>query len=61
MKKLHRVKVALRESERWMQAIFNQAFGFIRLIEPIEILIEGNQAALRFGGITNSKVIRNSW
>ncbi|MEH2367709.1 hypothetical protein [Nostoc sp.] len=61
MKKLQRLKVALRESERWLRAIFNQTFGFIRLIEPIEILMEGNQAALRFGGITNSKVIRNSW
>ncbi|MEH2202768.1 MAG: hypothetical protein V7K53_01650 [Nostoc sp.] len=61
MKKLQRVKVALRESERWLRTIFNQTFGFIRLIEPIEILMEGNQAALKVGGITNSKVIRNSW
>lgn len=35
MKKLHRVKVAFRKSERWFRAIFNQTFGFIRLIEPI--------------------------
>ncbi|MDZ8085501.1 MAG: hypothetical protein RMY16_07880 [Nostoc sp. DedQUE12b] len=61
MKKLQQVKVALRKSERWFRAIFNQTFGFIRLIEPIEILIEGNQVALKFGGITNSKVIRSSW
>lgn len=45
MKKLHRVKVALRESKRWLGTIFNQTFGFIRLIEPIEILIEGRESA----------------
>lgn len=61
MKKLQHLKVALRESERWFRAIFNQTFGFIRLIEPIKILMEGNQAALKFGGITNSKVIRSYW
>lgn len=61
MKKLQRVKVALPESERWFRAIFNQTFGFIRLIEPIEILMKGNQVALKFGVITNSKVIRSSW
>ncbi|WP_375449328.1 hypothetical protein [uncultured Nostoc sp.] len=44
MKKLQRVMVALRESERWFRAIFNQTFGFIRLIEPIEILMKGNRA-----------------
>ncbi len=59
MKKLHRVKVAFRESKRWLRAIFNQTFAFIRLIEPIEILIEGNQAALKFVEIRNSKVIRS--
>ncbi|MBE8965833.1 hypothetical protein IQ277_06130 [Nostocales cyanobacterium LEGE 12452] len=61
MKKLQSVKVALRKSELWLRAIFNQTFGFIRLIERIEILIEGNQVALKFGGITNRKVIRSSW
>ncbi|MEH1806479.1 hypothetical protein [Nostoc sp.] len=61
MKKLQRVMVALRESERWFRAIFNQTFGFIRLIETIEILMKGNQVALKFGVITNSKVIRSSW
>ncbi|MGV0107923.1 hypothetical protein NSTCB13_06827 [Nostoc sp. DSM 114160] len=57
MKKLHRVKVAFRESKRWLRTIFNQTFGFIRLIEPIEILMEGNQPALKLTEIRNSKVI----
>jgi hypothetical protein len=59
MKRLHRVKVALRGSKRLFRAIFNQTFGFIRLIEAIEILMEGNQRALKVAGITNSKVIRS--
>lgn len=38
---------------------FNQTFGFIRLVEPIEILMEGNQAVVKFVEIRNSKVIRS--
>lgn len=59
MKKLPRVKVAFRESERWFGAIFNQTFGFIQLMEPIEILMKGNQTALNFAGISNTKVIHS--
>jgi hypothetical protein len=56
MDKLQKVKIALRESERWFRAIFKQTFGFIELIQVIDILIEGNQTALKFSGITSSKV-----
>lgn len=57
MDKLQRAEVTLRESKLWFRAIFNRTFGFIGLMEPIRILIEGNQMALKFGEITNSKVI----
>ncbi|MCC5647084.1 hypothetical protein LC607_30065 [Nostoc sp. CHAB 5824] len=58
MDKLQKVKVTLRESERCFRAIFTQTFGFIGLIQLMGIFREGNQAALKFGGITSSKVIR---
>lgn len=57
MDKLQKVKIALRESKRWFRAIFNQTFGFIELIQLMDILIEGNQTAFKFSGITSSKVI----
>ncbi|MCC5650073.1 hypothetical protein LC609_09525 [Nostoc sp. XA013] len=56
MDKLQKVKIALRESERWFRAIFKQTFGFIELIQMMDILIEGNQTALKFSGITSIKV-----
>ncbi|MEH2295451.1 hypothetical protein [Nostoc sp.] len=57
MDKLQKVKVALRESEQWFRVIFKQTFGFIGLMEPIIILMQGNQTALKFGGIASSQVI----
>ncbi|MEH2407853.1 hypothetical protein [Nostoc sp.] len=57
MDKLQKVKVPLRESEQWFRMIFKQTFGFIGLMEPIRILMEGNQTALKFGGIVSSQVI----
>ncbi|MEH2324379.1 MAG: hypothetical protein V7K32_12540 [Nostoc sp.] len=32
MDKLEKVEITLPESERWFQAVFNQTFGFIRLM-----------------------------
>ncbi|MHC5831579.1 MAG: PAS domain-containing sensor histidine kinase, partial [Nostoc sp.] len=58
MDKLQKVKLVLPESEQWFRGIFNQTFGFIGLMEPIGIFMEGNQAALKFAGIDSSKVIR---
>lgn len=57
MDKLQKFKVALRESERWFRGIFKQTFGFIGLMQPIGILMEGNQTALKFAVISSSKVI----
>ncbi|MEH1930139.1 hypothetical protein [Nostoc sp.] len=48
MDKLQKVKVVLPESEEWFRGIFNQILGFIGLMEPIGIFMEGNQAALEF-------------
>ncbi|MBN3946253.1 MAG: hypothetical protein V7K14_09535 [Nostoc sp.] len=58
MDKLQKVKVVLPESEEWFRGIFNQTLGFIGLMEPIGIFMEGNQAALEFAEIGSSKVIR---
>ncbi|MEH2371684.1 hypothetical protein [Nostoc sp.] len=57
MDKLQKVRVVLQKSEQWFRGIFNQTFGFIGLMEPIGIFMEGNQAALKFAGIGSSKVI----
>jgi PAS domain S-box-containing protein len=48
---------ALEESERRFRAIFNQTFQFIGLMQPDGILIEANQTALDFGGLTTTDVI----
>ncbi|MCC5608679.1 PAS domain S-box protein [Nostoc sp. CHAB 5834] len=58
MDKLQKIKITFRESERWFRAIFNQTFGFIRLMQLMGIFVEGNQTALKIGGITSSEVIR---
>lgn len=42
MDKLQKVKIILRENERWFRVIFNQTFGFIRLIPLMGILMEEN-------------------
>lgn len=44
-------------SERRFQAIFNNTFQFTGLMTPEGILIEANQTALDFGGITRDQVI----
>ena len=41
MDKLQKVKVVLPESEQWFRGILNQIFGFIGLMEPIGIFMEG--------------------
>lgn len=48
---------ALQESEERFRAIFNQTFQFVGLLSPDGILLEANQTALDFGGITRSQVI----
>ena len=51
------VETALRESEERFRAIFNQTFQFVGLLQPDGILLEANQTALDFGGLTRSQVI----
>jgi PAS domain S-box-containing protein len=56
---LHRIRTekALRESERRFRAIFNQTFQFIGLMQPDGTLIEVNETALQFAGLTAADVI----
>ena len=46
-----------KESELKFKAIFNNTFQFIGLLSPDGILLEANQTALNFGGITRDEVI----
>lgn len=46
-----------REHERRFEAIFNQTYQFTGLLEPDGTLIEANEAALEFGGLTREDVI----
>ncbi|KAB8319271.1 PAS domain S-box protein [Tolypothrix campylonemoides VB511288] len=55
--KLEQVEAALRESELRFRAIFNQTFQFMGLMKPDGTLVEANQTALEFGGLTNAQVI----
>ncbi|MEB3356833.1 MAG: PAS domain-containing protein, partial [Synechococcales bacterium] len=45
-----------QDSDRF-RTIFDQTFQFIGLLSPDGILLEANQAALTFGGLTRSQVI----
>lgn len=52
-----RVQVGLRESERRFRAIFDQSYQFIGLMEPDGTLIEANQTAVQFAGLTLEDVV----
>ena len=47
----------LRESERRFRAIFDQSYQFIGLMEPDGTLVEANQTALQFAGLTLEDVV----
>ncbi|MEM9805220.1 MAG: PAS domain S-box protein [Cyanobacteria bacterium P01_D01_bin.56] len=47
----------LQRSEQLFQAIFNQTFQFIGLLTPDGTLIEVNETALTFGGISAAQVL----
>ncbi|WP_375503210.1 PAS domain-containing protein [uncultured Nostoc sp.] len=49
--------IALQESDRRFQAIFNNTFQFTGLLTPDGILLEANQTALSFGGLKLEDVI----
>jgi PAS domain S-box-containing protein len=48
---------AMRQSDRRFRAIFNTMFQFIGLLTPDGILLEANQTALEFAGLTPEDVI----
>jgi PAS domain S-box-containing protein len=50
-------EAALRESERRFRAIFNSMFQFIGLLKPDGTLLEANQTALDFAGISADEAI----
>jgi PAS domain S-box-containing protein len=51
------VEAALRENEERFRAIFNASFQFTGLLTPEGVLIEANQTALDFAGVTAADVI----
>lgn len=55
--KRKQAEAQLRESERRFRAIFNSMFQFIGLLKPDGTLLEANQTALDFGGITKEDVV----
>lgn len=52
-----RAEAALRESEQRFRGIFDATYQFIGLLSPDGTLLEANQAALTFGGLTRADVI----
>ncbi|BAY08866.1 PAS domain-containing protein [Calothrix sp. NIES-2098] len=50
-------EVAIEELERPLRAIFNQTFELMALMEPDGILIEINQTALDFAGLSGNDVL----
>jgi PAS domain S-box-containing protein len=48
---------ALLESERRFRALFNQTFQFLGLLAPDGTLLEVNDTALRFGGLSREDVV----
>ena len=48
---------ALQDSERRFQAIFNQTLQLIGLLSPDGILLEANETALKFGGVSAKQVL----
>lgn len=57
----HQTTATLRLSEQRFQAIFNRTFQFIGLLSPDGILLEVNQTALDFSGLTAADVLNRSF
>ncbi|HEY0606260.1 MAG TPA: PAS domain S-box protein [Herpetosiphonaceae bacterium] len=51
-----RIEAALREREQRFRAIFNQTFQFIGLLRPDGTVLEANQTALDFVGLSHADV-----
>ena len=54
---LKQVAEALGKSDRKFRAIFNNTFQFTALLQPDGTLLEANQTALDFGGLTTADVL----
>jgi PAS domain S-box-containing protein len=52
-----RTEAALLESERRFREIFNTTYQFVGLLTPDGTLIEANQTALDFGGLTREEAV----
>ncbi len=50
-------RATLRESKRRFKAIFDLTFEFVCLLAPDGTLLEANQTALNFGGLTRSHIV----
>ncbi|WP_088892046.1 hybrid sensor histidine kinase/response regulator [Leptolyngbya ohadii] len=50
-------EAALQDSESRFRAIFDQTFQFVGLLKPDGTLLEANQTAMDFGGISREQVI----
>ncbi|MBI4474865.1 MAG: PAS domain S-box protein, partial [Acidobacteria bacterium] len=48
---------ALRDSERRLRAIYDRVYEFIGLLRPDGTVVEGNQAALKFAGVSLEDVV----
>ena len=57
MTERNRVAMALANSERRFRAIFNSTHQFIGVLDPDGIVLEVNQTALDFGGLTLGDVV----
>lgn len=55
--RLRETEASLEESELRFQGIFHQMFQFIGLLDPSGIVIEANETALQFGGLSSEEVI----
>lgn len=52
-----RVESALSENEQKFRAIFNQTIQYVGLLQPNGVVLEANQTALDFAGITREEVV----
>ena len=52
-----KAEAALRESRRRLEAVFNQTFEYVGILDPAGTLLEANQTALDFRGLRAEEVV----
>lgn len=57
LQRLEQTETELRDRERRFYAVFNQTFQFMALLEPNGTLVEVNQTALQWAGVTADQVL----